>query len=283
MGESYQVSGAGQWFPSDPRALRTEVEGYLDHAGIPSMDAMLLGGIAPHAGLGYSGRVAGHTYAALRADAHQHGNPARVVVLGFSHRPAMPGLALLDAETIGTPLGQVRVDQLGVNAMQRFVPSARLDSDAHRGEHSVENQLPFLQCALPGVPVIAGLVCGHDQAWVTSIGAALQALHAQDRTVCIASTDLLHDSSYEKVSETDAQTLSMVEKLDSDGLNRAWSPTRQVCCGIGPVVSVLQFVRSAGGSRGIRLFYENSGDVDPSGRGHWVVGYGSVVFPAPEK
>jgi len=277
----FKVTGAGRWFPADAGTLRTVIEAYLAEAEIPAIAEPLLGAIAPHAGLAYSGRTAGHTYAALRADAARHGAPDCVLVLGFSHQPAPKGLALLDAASIVTPLGSMPIDRALLASLHQSVPGARLDVSTHISEHSAENQLPFLQCALPGVPVVVGLFCGHQAEWPHALAEALLSLRARGRCLCIASTDLLHDPRYETVCATDADTLALMEKLDSEGLNGAWSLTRQVCCGIAPVLGMLAFVRAAGCQRGKILFYENSGDVDPSGRGQWVVGYGSVVYPVP--
>ncbi len=277
-GSLYKVTGAGRWFPAEPTILRQKIEGYVGQASLANPSRPILGAIAPHAGLAYSGAVAGYTYAALRASARRFGKPDVVVVLGFCHQPAIPGFALLDARSILTPLGEIAVARDATEHFMGAVEDARLDSQAHAGEHSAENQLPFLQCALPDVPVALGLVCGHDANMMAEIGQALWALSQAGSVVCIASTDLLHDPSYEKVCASDAETLRLMEKLDSDGLNKAWSYTQQVCCGIGPVLALLHFIRAAGGQRGEILFYQNSGDVDPSGRGHWVVGYGSIVF-----
>ena len=274
----YEVSGAGRWFPGEARVLRRVVEQDMDCELPADLSFPLLGGIAPHAGFAYSGAVAGQTYAALRASAAVAGVPAVVAVLGFSHRPAKPGLALLDAAQIRTPLGMLPVDQSATAHLLQSVQAARLDNATHFGEHSAENQLPFLQCALQDVPVVVGLICGQSPEVFGELAQALTELHAERSVVCIASTDLLHDPSYERVCDSDAQTLRMMEKLDSEGLLKAWSPAHQVCCGIAPVTALLRFMRASGGQQGTILCYQNSGDIDPSSRGHWVVGYGAVVY-----
>ncbi|MFU8780300.1 MAG: AmmeMemoRadiSam system protein B [Kiritimatiellia bacterium] len=288
----YVATGAGRWYPADAGALQSQIAGFVNSAAVDiiaaagagsacgAFDAPLLGGIAPHAGLDYSGRVAGYTYAALRASAQQFGMPDVVLVLGFSHRPAADGLAILAADSIQTPMGMLRTDRAVATALLRGVPGGRFDTETHMGEHSSENQLPFLQYALPDVPVVAALVCGHAPSMLAALGDAIVALQHDQHVVCIASTDLLHDPSYDKVCQADTSTLARLERLDSDGLNRAWSYGHQVCCGIGPVQALIHGVRKMGCRSGRVLFYENSGDVDPAGRGSWVVGYGAVVYPA---
>lgn len=94
----------------------------------------------------------------------------------------------------------------------------------------------------------------------------------------MASTDLLHDANYELVAETDKKALSMIAGLDEAGLESAWSFELQVCCGIEPVLTLMQFAELERVESGSILKYRNSGDDYPESRGSWVVGYGSVIF-----
>lgn len=275
----FRTRGDGRWFPADAGELRAAIETFIAQAADAAADgAALAAGIAPHAGYAYSGGVAGHTYRALRESAQQGNGPDLVVVLGFSHRVPFEGVAWLDADTIRTPLGDLAADRAFMERVRDGLPGIFFDVDLHDGEHSAENQLPFLQVAVPGVPVAVGLVGGHAAGQPEALAAALRAAAAGRRVFVLASTDLLHDADYDRVRASDARTLQMMERLDSEGLNRAWSYETQICCGIGPVRVALETARLAGCRQGRRLCYCNSGDIDPSGRGQWVVGYGSMVF-----
>lgn len=275
----FRTRGDGRWFPADGDDLRATVETFITSADASAGDgAALAAGIAPHAGYAYSGGVAGHTYAALRESVRQGNGPELVVVLGFSHRVPFEGVAWLDADAIRTPLGDLAVDRPFIDQVRDRLPGTFLDNRLHAGEHSAENQLPFLQVAAPGVPMAVGLIGGHRAGQPEALARALHAVAAGRRLFVLASTDLLHDPDYERVRESDAHTLRMMERLDSEGLNKAWSYETQVCCGIGPVLAALEMARLAGCRQGRRLFTCNSGDIDPAGRGQWVVGYGAMVF-----
>lgn len=275
----FRTRGDGRWFPADGGQLRTAVEAFIAAAdGAGGNGAALAAGIAPHAGYAYSGGVAGHTYRALRESVRQGNGPDLVVVLGFSHRVPFEGLAWLDADTIRTPLGDLVADRAFMEQVRDRLPGVFFDVDLHDGEHSAENQLPFLQVSVPEVPVAVGLIGGHTAGQPEVLAGVLHAAVAGRRLFVLASTDLLHDADYDRVRASDARTLQMMERLDSEGLNKAWSYATQVCCGVGPVLAALETARLAGCRQGRRLFYCNSGDVDPSGRGQWVVGYGSMVF-----
>ncbi len=283
--DPYKLSGAGRWFPSDGDTLRDMVKASMAAAEMTRMDTFVhetpLGAIAPHAGFAYSGAVAGHTYRALRETSVRAGWPDLVVVLGFSHRIPFSGLALLEAESIHTPLGDLTVDAHGNRSLLASVPCAFGETTLHVGEHSAENQLPFLQLALPDVPVVVGLVGGHEHEVVGPIAEGLLALGLERRILVLASTDLLHDPDYERVCRSDRQTLCLLEKLDLEGLREAWSVERQVCCGVAPVSVLLTYAWQRGCRKGHCLSYQNSGDVDRLSRGSWVVGYGSVVYGIP--
>ena len=58
---------AGTWYPGDPESIAAEVEGYLARVPAERPSGKLVGLISPHAGLRYSGPVAAHGYALLRA------------------------------------------------------------------------------------------------------------------------------------------------------------------------------------------------------------------------
>jgi AmmeMemoRadiSam system protein B len=279
MSEVYRTHGDGRWFPGDGRELRAMTASLLEAADpAPAGEFPVVAAIAPHAGYAYSGAVAAFTFRALQEAARRGIGPETVVVLGFPHRATFQGLAWLDAAAIRTPMGEMQVDRTFMERVAAEVPGVFFDSRPHSEEHSAENLLPFLQAALPGVPVATGLLAGHDAGFRRALVHSFAAAAATRRVCVLASTDLLHDPDYEKVVASDERTLRMMERLDSDGLNKAWSYERQVCCGIGPVLTVLETARALGCQRGRRLFYCNSGDIDPSGRGQWVVGYGAVVY-----
>jgi len=279
MKKEYRTHGDGRWFPADGRELRAMTATLLEAAQPGNAGrSPIIAGIAPHAGYIYSGAVAAHTYRAMQ-ETVRHGNgPEIVIVLGFPHRASFRGLAWLDADTIRTPAGKIQADRTFMEQVAATVPGVFFDEDFHTGEHSAENQLPFLQEALPGVPVATGLLGMHDATFRETLVRAFASVASTRRLCVIASTDLLHDPDYGRVVASDERTMQMMESLDSRGLNKAWSYETQICCGIGPVLTALETATALGCTRGLRLYYCNSGDVDPSGRGQWVVGYGSVVF-----
>ena len=177
---------AGAWYPGEGEPLAALVDGFLDGAS-PLPEGHPIALIAPHAGLRYSGAVAGHVYAALRGRTYR-----RVFVIGPSHRGAFHGLRLPDHDAWETPLGRVPVDRETV-ALLLTHPLFGRDEETHAQEHSVELQLPFLQRALEGtrwtlVPMLAGRM-SPDEA--TEAAARLRGVLAPG-DLLVASSDFTH-------------------------------------------------------------------------------------------
>ena len=270
--------GGGRWFPAGARQLDAIVKSYMDEATVPSVTGRIVGAISPHAGYQYSGKVAGHTFRALRDQAKAGLAPRTVVILGFSHRGGFAGTALMDGDAIETPLGETPLDKASADFLCRHCTRVAMRYAPHAGEHSAENQIPFVQAALPGVPLVVGLIGDHDPAGIAELVDGLAALAKERAILVVASTDLLHDPDYTKVTETDRVTMQQIAAMDCKGLNKRWGYDMQVCCGIGPVLTVLQFAQRQGCKAGTVLRYRNSGDDFPESRGNWVVGYGAAVF-----
>ena len=282
MSQTNQAKGAGRWYPSHRLALEKMVHRCMDEAQTPALPGRIVAALAPHAGYVFSGGVAGHVYRAVRDRARAGTEPDLTVVLGFSHRASFPGVALMEGAALETPLGPAPLDEEAGRFLTRQGDRIRFDAAAHGEEHSAENQVPFLQAALPRTKLVIGLTGDHDPRTVQDLVGALNAL-ARDRTVLVvASTDLLHDPDYERVSRIDRQTLDRMARMDDAGLLNSWNLAEQVCCGLAPTLTAIRFAAAQGVACGEALAYRNSGDDHPESRGQWVVGYGAVVYPLDE-
>jgi AmmeMemoRadiSam system protein B len=274
----FKARGGGRWFPGSGPELDQMVRACISNAHPPAVTGRIVAAIAPHAGYIYSGPVAGYTFRAIADNARTAGAPDVAVVIGFSHRGAYRGVALLDADAIATPLGEAALDREAGRKLTAGSPLVYFQSGPHEGEHSAENEIPFLQTALPGVKLVVALMGDHEPDTLDALATALLALARDRRVLVVASTDLLHDPDYDLVARTDKATLERIAALDVDGLLRSWNHGNQVCCGIGPVAAAMRAAAAQRCRQGTLLHYRNSGDDHPESRGSWVVGYGAVVF-----
>ena len=281
MKEQIHASGAGKWFPASEAALRAQIERCIQDAEVPQLSGRLVGAIAPHAGYDFSGAIAGHTFRALADQKAKGPGPETVVILGFPHRFTFPGVALIDARTFNTSLGPTPIDMDGAHLL---VDAGNTDihfaNEAHVGEHSAENEIPFTQVATPDAALIVALIGDHEASTRQSLSQALTTLAVEREIVVIASTDLLHDPDFDHVTRSDEQTLATMAGMQDNDLTAKWDPRNQICCGISGVTALIQFCRNMGSRSGTILAYTNSGIAHPESRGDWVVGYGSIAYTA---
>jgi len=257
-------SVAGLFYPDDPKLLESEVRGFLAAAepaqAEPQLSPKAL--IVPHAGYRYSGPIAAAAYRLLESRRREI---KRVILLGPSHRVALTGLGASSAEVFETPLGDVRLDREAIEKVLRL-PQVSIDDDAHAEEHSLEVQLPFLQCLLVDfslVPFSVGDASGEDVAEV------LEQLWGGDETLIIISSDLSHFHDYREAQARDAETTRAIEALEPSRLD--W----ESACGRVPVRGLLLTARRKH-LAAHTLDVRNSGDTQ-GGRDR-VVGYGAWAF-----
>lgn len=268
---------AGSFYPGSATRLAADVDDLLasamasaassTSAGRPSGATVTRGIITPHAGYEYSGPIAATAYAAATAPGGRPARIASVVILGPSHFEPLIGLAVPSHRSWRTPLGEVAIDQ---GARLALVDAgAAIDDRAHRSEHSIEVQLPFVQRCFPGVPVLPVAVGWGDPL----SGADLVEQVLTGDALLVVSTDLSHYHDAATAQALDARTAAMVEVLDLASLRA------EDACGVDALrVGVAWARRSACRIRLLDL--RNSADT--AGERDRVVGYGAFeITTAP--
>jgi len=253
---------AGRSYPERADILRRGVERFLREAAMRCVSHHPKALIVPHAGFQYSGSIAASGYAEMSPVRE---TIRRVVLLGPSHHVAFSGLALPSAEAFATPLGNVFVDPAGVEAVQGL-PQVVVSDEPHSVEHSLEVQLPFLQCVLDSfslVPFCVGTATGEDVAEV------LTELWGGPETLIVVSSDLSHYHDYDTAKKLDQQTSAMIEGCQLRDLSAGRA------CGYVGIRGLLKMAQKYGLTvRTVDL--RNSGDA--SGTRYQVVGYGAYVI-----
>lgn len=266
---------AGSWYPGDAAAIRAEVDRYLAAVPDAPLPGRLIGLIAPHAGLRYSGPVAAHAYAALR------GRDRLVAVLvGPSHRAAFDGVALYAGEAFETPLGRATVDE-GIAA--RLLAAGGVifeDERPHRLEHSLEMHLPFLQHLVPNLRIVPLLMGSQVREEVDGLATALAAVAGVPNVILIASSDLSHYHPAPVANRLDAEVITEVESLRPEALMNLLETSREHACGGGPMVAVMKASRAAGARAARVLRYADSGDAGERDKSR-VVGYLAAALLEP--
>jgi MEMO1 family protein len=262
---------AGRFYPRDPDDLRTEARGYLDQASVVNEAPLrALGCMAPHAGYVYSGHVAGALFGRIEV-------PERCFVLCPNHTGIGRALAIMSDGAWETPLGAVAIDAELAGALKQSFPILQEDSAAHRAEHAIEVELPFLQLQQPNlkfVPIALGTSLFEP---LEKLGRALAEVIAarKDRILIVASSDMNHYESDAVTRAKDHRAIERILSLDPRGLYDVVTQQNISMCGFGPAVAMLTAARQLGAKSADLVKYATSGDI--SGDRNMVVGYAGVV------
>jgi len=271
---------AGSWYPGSAAALAREVDAYV--AAVDPPDVIPRGALravmAPHAGLMFSGPVGAYAYSAAAA-----AGPFDVAILvGPSHFVAFDGVALYPAGAFDSPLGPARIDEPLGAALLTASPIVHPLPEAHRREHSLEMQLPFIRRLLPDVSIVPLLMGYQTIHTIRGLAGALARVADGRRVLLVASTDLSHYFDARTAESLDRRVQDAVAAFDAEAFVRTFEHYpegergRFVACGGGPAISVMLAARALGARHGRVLKYMHSGQI--SGDMSGVVGYLAGAF-----
>lgn len=271
---------AGSFYPSDPGELSQLIRDcYLHPLGpgrlppsVVSSDHTLAC-VVPHAGYVYSGPVAAHSFLHLSSLR----KPDLAIIVAPNHYGVGSGVSAYNEGEWATPLGSLRVDEKAAAELAEAVGILDFDPLAHKMEHSLEVQLPFLQQIYGDtVPILPISIAFQDYGTTKLLAEGVAKVAATRKTLLIASSDLTHYESSESAREKDLPLLREVEKMDVPGFYSKVERLQMTVCGFGAIATIMQAAKSLGFTRGETLKYANSGDT--TGDFLQVVGYGSVRF-----
>lgn len=262
-----QPAVAGKFYPGRASDLSHAVNSFL----IASPRRPAIACIAPHAGYMYSGHVAGAVFSAVEI-------PSRVIVLGPNHTGRGQPLSIMSTGGWLTPLGEVPVASELAEQLKRHFPPLTDDAEAHRAEHAIEVELPFLQVLRPDVCVVPVALGTRNFEVLDGLGTAIAAVISQleKNVLIIASSDMNHYESDVITRGKDAKAMERILALDPRGLFDVVLREDISMCGLGPVVSALSAARSLGATKAELIKYATSGDV--SNDRDYVVGYAAIVI-----
>jgi len=272
---------AGAFYAGTTESLRRQIENcFLHELGpgkIPKVvktgARRIVGLVCPHAGYMFSGHVAAHAYYKLALD----GKPDVVVLFGPNHTGYGSALAVMNEGFWRTPLGDVEVDSELANQVMRESSIIDVDDSAHRFEHSIEVQLPFLQYLYGSeFKIIPVCFLMQDLPSAKEVGQAVAKVIAGKNAVIIASSDMTHYEPQKIAERKDKMALGAVEAMDETKLYSVIKTHRISACGYGPIAALIAAAKILGAKEAKLLCYKTSGDV--IGDYSSVVGYGAVCL-----
>ena len=236
---------AGKSYEADPEKLLAQIKGCFtskegperkesEHKGQP-----IKGLVAPH----YEIKHAGPIYAWAYKELHESQAPDLFVVLGTCHTGLQNGYAMTGKD-FQTPLGTITTDRAVLDRIKTAAGFCLDEELAHKNEHSIEFQLPFLQYVSGSTKSISivPILCSFPPATFfdpqlrelrdrveTFLATLRDALASTGRPACIiASAELAHigmrygdsspptDFSFHRCMQTDLTMLKHVEEINAD-------------------------------------------------------------------
>lgn len=271
---------AGSWYPGTAESLRREIESCFVHnlgfGKIPSVNdkgrRVIVGLVSPHAGYMYSGPIASVGYGMLAED----GIPELIILVGPNHTGLGSAVSIMAEGGWQTPLGVVMIAEEIAKSIVEESGIADIDETAHRFEHSIEIQLPFLQYLYGSrfkiVPICMML---QDYETARELGEAIAASVKDRNVVIIASSDFTHYEPQTTATRKDKLAINAITSLDPKLLINTVEREGISMCGPGPVAAMLTACKKLGASKAKLLKYATSGDI--TGDVSSVVGYASIV------
>ncbi len=261
---------AGMFYPADAEELKSLIN-YLCGGSLPQEKIKAKAVLAPHAGYIYSGKTACEVYKRVEI-------PSHVIILGPNHTGMGAPVSVYSGDAWETPLGVVEIDREIRDRLLQFYGFSA-DEEAHRFEHSLEVQLPFLQYFAERefkiTPIVLSLLRYEDALYVAKQIAKVAKDYADDLLIVISS-DMSHYIPADKAEQLDRLAIECMERLDTACLYERVFRYNISMCGVIPAVVGIEVAKELGAAKGILVDYTNSGQT--TGDYSSVVAYAGMIF-----
>jgi len=274
---------SGSWYPGDAPACEREIQAFIDERPPVISDRDVIGGIVPHAGWFFSGRIACHVIQRLQSDVP----PDVLLVFGMHLHSGSPAY-IMTQDAWETPLGAIEIEsQLAEKLAGKFSFEIETTKRFHQ-DNTIELQLPFIKHFFPDAKIVPVGVPPNDTAVEIGRAAATIATGLGLKTKVIGSTDLTHyGTNYGFTShgtgsqavewvrnENDRRMIDAILDMDSSAVIREARENQNACCS-GAVAAALAAAKQLGAVKAETETYTTSYDKSP---GDSFVGYVGIVL-----
>lgn len=276
---------AGMFYESEKEALKEQIkECFLSEFGPGKLpenkkENSILGVIAPHAGYPYSGACAAYSYKEIA----ESKSPDIFIMLGLSHSGYGSCISMEDWET---PLGIVETDKDFGRSLMKST-GLKPNEAAHRQEHSIEVQLPFLQFINKNKIKIMPIISSNDMPYDELAKKITGTIKDTNKKACIlASSDFTHygvnygyfpfqTNVKKNLYNLDNNAIKHIKNLDAYRFLDYTEQTGATICGKFPIAVMVEICKLLGGKNAKLLKYYTSGDIMHDYDS--VVGYASLI------
>jgi hypothetical protein len=258
---------AGHFYSASSSALSKQVAHYVKS---DEAKENVIGAISPHAGLIYSGAVAGAVYSKIKF-------PHTFILIGPNHTGIGKPVSIMTSGEWEIPTGSLKIDEGLARKILGCSKAIEEDSLAHSMEHSLEVQLPFILHFSSEVKIVPITLMTDSLDSCRLVGEALaDAIKNTEYPVTIiASSDMSHYEADSTARIKDKKAIDRVLALDPEGLYETVVRESISMCGFVPATAMLYASKKLGAKEVLIAKYMTSGDV--SGDYDHVVGYAGIV------
>ncbi len=274
---------AGTWYPGEASDCRKTIEGFMDPT-LPCPDTgEVVGGIAPHAGWAFSGKIACNVIKCLNV---QDG-PDTCIIFGRHLHKTSDNFIMTEGRW-STPLGELTIDtELATELAGKF-PFTVETTSRYEHDNTIEIQLPFIKYCFPTVKVVPMGLPPHPVSLEIAKKSVEISRRTGRKTVVLGSTDLTHYGynygfmpkgvgveAVEWVRKVnDKRAVDLMVNMDEKAVMDESFKNHNVCCP-GAAASAIVAARELGAIRAKQMMYRTSYDVRPDSS---FVGYVGIVF-----
>jgi hypothetical protein len=270
------------WYPFDGKDCKKEIEFYIEGWAPPDSNLRAgVGGIVPHAGWFFSGRLAARVFYSLKSD-----RKIDVVVLYGGHMGPGELPRVITDEACETPLGEIEIHQDFLNKLTQGIETRKESPSA--GDNTIEVQLAMVKYFFPEAKLLAIRPPFSPDA--VSLGKEIARIAEEEgiSIIAVGSTDLTHygpnygfspkgvgPASVEWVKEVnDKGFIDCALRMDAEGL-LDHALKNDSACSAGAAAAALATSEALGAKQGTLLDYYTSCDImaDDS-----FVGYAGIVY-----
>jgi len=289
--EARRAIVAGQFYPGRRESCIAELQQALVARSLPAeLPDEIVGGIVPHAGWVFSGSLAALVFSAVKK---RHERVDTFVLFGAAHSYFGQMPAIWAEGSWESPLGEVAVDEAFAAAVIK-AEAAVDDRSAHRMEHSIEVQLPFVQYLFADASIVPIVVPPNERA--VRLGEVVGRIIEQagdKKVVCIGSTDLTHYGprynfapvgvgvqAIRWADANDRRFIDLALQLQPEPLLASAAEHRNAC-GAGAAAAAVAAARRLGKERALLLAHTSSNEVMLRKMGttsQESVGYAAIIF-----
>ena len=270
------------WYPWEGKDCKKEIESYLEGwSPPPALSMRGLGGIVPHAGWYFSGRLTARVFSSLKSD-----RKVELVVVYGGHLSPEDLPRIVAEEFWETPFGDIEIHiDFVKNLMKRIETKKESPSS---GDNTIEIQLGMVKYFFPEAKLLA--IRSPVSLKAKTLGEAVVEIARKEgiHMLAIGSTDLTHygpnygfltkgtgPSAVEWVKkENDKGFIDRALKMDTEGLLKH-ALENESACSAGAAASAMATCKSLGAEKGILLDYYTSYDILPD---ESFVGYAGILY-----